>query len=155
MGTLLCFLFVCLFVFLMYLWEKLRCMSYILYVSFTLMPSCFQPPYHSSFFFFLLHCCCGAGLIPGQGLKLRHSCSLCHSCSNAGSLTHCATGNFHIILLESHLRLLSILTVKQKQLLYLDITYEKTTIWRIIDSIHSMEKRNQIKRQLIHFYLVK
>ena len=25
---------------------------------------------------------------PGQGSDLSHSCDLCHSCSNAGSLTH-------------------------------------------------------------------
>ena len=26
----------------------------------------------------------------GQGLNLSHSVKLCHSCGNAGSLTHCA-----------------------------------------------------------------
>ena len=29
--------------------------------------------------------------IPGQGKNQSHRCDLCHSCSNAGSLTHCAT----------------------------------------------------------------
>ena len=27
----------------------------------------------------------------GWGLNLSHSCNLCHSYGNAGSLTHCAT----------------------------------------------------------------
>ena len=38
------------------------------------------------FFFFCTH---GIWKFLGQGSNLRHSCNLCYSCSNAGSLTHC------------------------------------------------------------------
>ena len=37
---------------------------------------------------------CGMWKSPGQGSNLYHSCNLCHSCSNARSLTCCATGKF-------------------------------------------------------------
>ena len=39
-------------------------------------------------FFFWLPCGIRSAL--GQGSDLSHSCNLCHSCSNTGSLTHCS-----------------------------------------------------------------
>ena len=38
--------------------------------------------------FFFGGCSCSIWKFPGQGLNQNHSCNLCHSCSNAGSLTH-------------------------------------------------------------------
>ena len=37
-------------------------------------------------------CSHGIWKFPGQGSNLSHSCDLCHSCSNTGSLTHWAQG---------------------------------------------------------------
>ena len=42
------------------------------------------------FFFFFFGHTCDMWKFPGQGLNPRSSCDLCHSCGNAGSLTHCA-----------------------------------------------------------------
>ena len=45
---------------------------------------------HFFFFFFpFLSCPCGIWKFPGQGSNPSQSCNLCHSCSNAWSLTHC------------------------------------------------------------------
>ena len=44
--------------------------------------------------FFLSDCIHGIWKFPGQGSNLSYSCSLCHSCSNAGSLTHCPKISF-------------------------------------------------------------
>ena len=41
------------------------------------------------FFFFLFWCGPGVWKSSGQGWNPSWSCNLCHSCSNAGSLTHC------------------------------------------------------------------
>ena len=43
------------------------------------------------FFFFLFGLTLGIWKFPGQGSNLSCSCDLCHSCSNTGSLTYCAT----------------------------------------------------------------
>ena len=37
-----------------------------------------------------INCIYGIWKFPGQGSNLSHSCSLCHSCGNTGSLAHCA-----------------------------------------------------------------
>ena len=42
-------------------------------------------------FLFFFGCPWGIWKSLGQGLLLSHSCDLCHSCSNARSLTHCTT----------------------------------------------------------------
>ena len=51
--------------------------------------------YVSSYFYFLIfflfiHCPCSIWKSPGQGLNSSQSFTLRHSCSNTGSLTHCA-----------------------------------------------------------------
>ena len=56
-----------------------------------LSPFCFL-------FFSCLFVCfdhtCSMQKFPGQRSNLCHNCNLYHSCSNAGSLTHCATREF-------------------------------------------------------------
>ena len=44
-----------------------------------------------TFFFFFFGRTLGMCTFPDQGLNQCRSCSLRHSCGNAGSLTHCAT----------------------------------------------------------------
>ena len=69
MGYIICkYLLWFLFYFLMF---PSLCKSFFLFLSF--LPPCSQ---HIEFL--------------GQGLNLSHSCDLHHSCSNTGSLTHCA-----------------------------------------------------------------
>ena len=45
---------------------------------------------HLNIFSFLLGCTHSIWKLLGWGLNPSYSCDLCHSCSNAGSLTHCA-----------------------------------------------------------------
>ena len=47
---------------------------------------------------FFSSCTCGPWKFLGQGSNLSHSCDLCHSCSNAGSGTHCARLGIRLML---------------------------------------------------------
>ena len=42
---------------------------------------------------FFLAYTCGMWKFPGQALNPSYRCTLCHSCSNAGSVTHCWMGD--------------------------------------------------------------
>ena len=46
---------------------------------------------------------------PGQGLNMSHSCYICHRCSNATSLTHCAKLGIEPMLLQRQQWILNLL----------------------------------------------
>ena len=52
----------------------------------------------ASWFFFFPPAASG---VPGPGIRLSYSCDLCCSCSNAGSLTHCARPGIEPVSLHS------------------------------------------------------
>ena len=71
------------------------------------LTSIFTPLLHSfqyhSFVVNFCFCCCTHSIwkFLGQGSNQSHSCGLCHSCSNARSLTYCITAGTLVVSFEN------------------------------------------------------